>query len=467
MNSPAIWAPQPGSQELFLSCPVFEVLYDGTRGPGKTDALLMDFAQHVGEGFGQHWQGVIFRRTYPELQDIWKKAKQWFSQIFPAARSNISDHSWTFPDGEKLSFRHFERPDAYWSYHGHQYPFVGWEELTSWPTGEGYESMMSCCRSAHPGMPRKYRATSNPYGVGHNWVKKRFVDPAPMGSVIVDETTGENRLRIHGSLWENKILLAADPGYIRRLQMVRDRAKRAAWIEGSWDIPGGGMFDDFFDAGRHVARPFQIPEGWHVDRSFDWGSSAPFSVLWYAESNGEDVKDGDRVISVPRGTVFVISEWYGSTGEPNEGLRMLSADIARGIIERETRMVEGGLIPRAPERGPADSAIYTVTDGDSIGDTMARAGVQWIPSQKGRGSRVAGWDIIKARLSAVLETPQERPGLYFFDTCREIISHLPNLPRDKSNPDDIDTDAEDHDADALRYRLSTTRHTTGEADAPW
>ncbi|MBN1125268.1 MAG: terminase family protein [Sedimentisphaerales bacterium] len=273
-----IWQPQPGSQEVFLSCPVFECLYEGTRGPGKTDALLMDFAQFTGQGFGPAWRGVLFREEYPNLEDVIVKSKKWFPAIFPGAIYNESQHRWVFPEGETLLFRHAKRESDYWKYHGHEYPWIGWEELTNWPNDRLYLSMMSVCRSSHPGMPRHYRATCNPYGPGHNWVKARFIDPAPRG-VVVQDKEGRERVCIHGSIWENQILLTNDPDYLKNLQ-AQGGARRAAWLEGDWDIVAGGMFDDVWDRDVHVIEPFDIPATWRIDRSFDWGSSKPYSVGW-------------------------------------------------------------------------------------------------------------------------------------------------------------------------------------------
>ena len=99
-RSKLVWAPQPGSQVYFLNAPVFECLYEGTRGPGKTDALLMDFAQYVGRGFGQAWRGILFRKHYPDLEEVIVKSHKWFRLAFPEARYNTSKHRWIFKTGE-------------------------------------------------------------------------------------------------------------------------------------------------------------------------------------------------------------------------------------------------------------------------------------------------------------------------------------------------------------------------------
>lgn len=157
-----VWAPHAGSQTLFLACPVFECLFEGTRGPGKTDGLLMSFAQYVGVGFGPAWRGILFRETYKQLADVVVKTKRWFRLFFPGARflESNADYRWVFPNGEELLLRVGVKEDDYWDYHGHEYPWIGFEELTNWRSLAFYEMMHSCCRSSVPGMPRMVRATS-------------------------------------------------------------------------------------------------------------------------------------------------------------------------------------------------------------------------------------------------------------------------------------------------------------------
>lgn len=465
------WAPQDGSQHAFLSCPIFEVLYEGTRGPGKTDALLMDYGQHVGAGFGAAWKGILFRQTYPQLQDVIAKSKKWFWTIWPAAKYNEAFHQWSWPTGEMLFLRQFDKPDDYWNYHGHEYPFVGWEELCNWPTDEGFKRMMSTIRSSTPGVPKKVRSTTNPYGPGHNWVKFRYRLPA-WRSVVIDDSRDEEgrleppRIAIHSSIHENKILMAADPDYIERIAAsARNEAERKAWLEGSWDIVAGGMFDDLWDEKVHVVKPFPIPPSWTIKRSFDWGSSHPFSVGWHAVSDGTDYTDGEgQVRSSVRGDMFRVAEWYGWRGKPNEGTRMLAVDIAIGIVEREIAMGWDGRV----RPGAADSAIYKTENGMSVAVDMAATirlsngrphkGVQFLPADKSSGSRAKGWELVRKYLGQARRPktgfPREKPGYFIFSTCDQFRRTFPVLPRDKVKIDDVDSDAEDHIGDEVRYAVS-------------
>lgn len=481
-NPKVVWKPQAGSQVAYLTCPLFEVLYGGTRGPGKTDAMLMDFAQHIGRGYGAEWRGIIFRRTFPELADIIVKTKKWFPQIWPNAKYNHTNHQWEWPTGETLLFRPFTRDEDYWSFHGQAFTFIGWEELCTWPTLGGYKRMMSCCRSTFEGIPLKYRATANPYGPGHNVVKHRFrlsgiprVGASPVIRDSFDEEGNPEvpRVYIHGDLDENQILLRADPGYKDRLKLsARNPSELKAWLHGSWDVVSGGMFDDVWDQSIHILEPFQVPESWPITRSFDWGSSKPFSVGWWARSNGEDYVDhNNQFRATVRGDLFRIMEWYGWNGQPNEGTRMLATEVARGIIERE---IEAGIYRRS-RQGPADSAIFNVDNGRSVADDMAQPlqlddgrrfpGVFWLRADKSAGSRKIGWEQVRTRLSNAKPRPgigREKAGLFVFRNCQQFLRTFPTLSRSLRDPDDVNTETEDHIADEVRYRVRYESQQVGQ-----
>lgn len=481
-----VWYPQPGSQTDFLQCPIFEVLFHGTRGPGKTDALLWAFAQHVGKGFGAAWTGIIFRQSYPQLADVQAKSEKWFRQVFPNAKFNRTKMMWEWPTGEKLLLRHMARPEDYWNYHGHEYPFIGFEELTNWAMPDCYTSMFACCRCSTPGVPRMIRATTNPYGPGHNWVKDRFKLHGQWWKTVIildakDEEGREEppRCAIHGHIDENKILLAADPHYKQTIiASASNKAMAAAWLSGSWDIIAGGMFGDVWRQGINILPRFEIPDQWRIDRSFDWGSSKPFSVGWWAESDGSDVNiPGKGWMSTVRGDLFRVNEWYGFNGRPNEGLTMLATEVAKGIVERELawgwRRKEGSQELSRVKPGPADSSIYDVENGMSIGMDMEKPvrignimyrGVSWTRADKRPGSRKAGWEVVRKMMKQAHPNqgrPRELPGLFVMDHCQQFIRTVPVLPRDDKDMDDVDTNAEDHIGDETRYRVRSTNSRVG------
>lgn len=494
-----VWTPLPGSQTLAMSCPAHIIVYHGTRGPGKTDSQLMRFRRNVGQGYGRHWRGIIFDREYKNLDDLVSKSMRWFPEFKDGARflSSKSDYRWVWPTGEELLFRAIKKETDYWGYHGQEFPWMGWNELTKYPTDTLFDMMMSCNRSSFrpedytaidhdtgeiimpPEIPLEVFATCNPYGAGHNWVKKRFINAAPMGQIarrVVNvfnprtqqrEDIVKTQVHLFGSYRENKYL---SPEYVAELETISDPNKRRAWLGGDWDVVAGGMFDDVWDSSQHIIRPFRIPPSWRIDRSFDWGSSAPFSVGWWAESDGSDVQMPDGTWrSTVRGDIFRIAEWYGYTGKSNQGLRMLANDVAAGIIDREIRM---GLHGRV-KPGPADNSIWDVENGNSIAADMARQvtvngkkypGVQWLRSDKSAGSRKAGWEKIRKYLKngqrqyitigdKKMPIPREHPGMFIFNTCTMFIDLFPILPRDEVDQDDVDTDAEDHIGDEVRYKL--------------
>jgi hypothetical protein len=456
------WVAQPGSQVLFLGCPIFEVLYEGTRGPGKTDTLLMDFAQHVGMGHGPAWRGVLFRQTHPQLADVIAKSKRWFPLIFGEDGCEFSESksTWSFADGEQLLLRQMRVPDDYWNYHGHEYPWIAFEELTNWADDVCYKRMMSCSRSSARGMPRKYRATCNPYGRGHNWVKARFGLPHMRGRVI--RTPGEpDRVAIHGHIDENRVLLRADPEYISKIRAAaRNPSELAAWLDGSWDIVAGGMFDDLWQPAIHLLQRFRVPRSWRVDRSLDWGTTRPFSVGWWAKSDGSDIllpaaeaahglpSRPERRMRTVAGDLFRIGEWYGWTGKPNEGLKMTAARVAEGIRSREVKLGLGGRVMP----GPADNQIFSADPGvPSTAREMESAGVRWLPADKGP---VQGWDAIRSMLEQSANPGRHRPGMFVVEeACPNFVRTFPTLPRDDNNLDDVDTEAEDHVGDEVRYRV--------------
>jgi hypothetical protein len=451
-----VWAPQPGFQRALIACPVEDVFCGGARGPGKTDGLIGDWLSHA-DRYAAAARGILFRRTYPKLEEIEYRVGELFPRL--GWQRNVAKRTWTAPNGARLLLRYLDVDADADNYHGHQYSWQGFDELPDWPNPQPVDKLFACLRSPY-GVPCVRRSTGNPGGPGHNWVKARYIDPSPPW-VPFTGPDGIERVFIPGRLEDNAILLQQDPNYWKRIEASGPEWLVNAWRWGIWDIVAGGMFDDVWRRDVHVIQPFEIPRTWRVNRSFDWGSAKPFSVGWWAESDGTEAPNGK---TYPRGTIFRVGEWYGWNGRPNEGNRMLAVEIAEGILEREEAM--GLSIPdlhpptkpsyvikgRKVEPGPADSSIYDADRGVSIGDDMATAGVRWTKADKRPGSRQIGWERMRKMFKAALEDKPEEPGLYVFDTCVHFIRTVPTLPRDPRKIEDVDTDAEDHVADEARYR---------------
>lgn len=451
---PVAWKPNPGSQVLFLSCPVFECLYEGTRGPGKTDALLMSFAQYVGRGFGAAWTGVLFREEYKQLADVIKKSKRWFKQFFPGAewKASPAEYKWVFPGGEELLFRVGKTEDDYWDYHGHEYPWIGFEELTNWRSLAFYEMMHTCCRSSQPGMPRMVRATCNPYGRGHAVVRERFQisdDGASGAGRIIRDEQGRERTYVHGSIFENVQLLANDPDYLKTLEATKDPNRRKAWLLGRWDINIGAFLEGAWDPEKHIVQPFPIPTHWKVWMAMDWGYGKPYSVGWYAKD--------------PDGKTFRFRELYGcakdeKTGKwlPNVGVKESPKTVAERIRAREAHDERLGLEMSLRLTGPDLFAKGGAQYGTQIthAQTFRAEGVIFRPWWAGPGSRKAGAMLVRQLL--------EEDQFAVFDTCEHFLRTVPTLEPDPDDPDDVDTEAEDHCWDELKSALMRRTTTPDE-----
>lgn len=478
-----VWSPLPGSQELVMACPCNEILYEGTRGPGKTDTQLMKFRRYVGLGYGRHWRGVIFDREYKNLDDLVSKSLRWFPEFGDGAKwiSSGAGYKWVWPTGEELLFRQIKKLTDYWKYHGQEFPFIGWNELSKYPTPDLYDMLKSCNRSSFlpgehpiyldgdstpvflPEIPLIVFATTNPYGAGHTWVKQRFIDVAAPGEVIYRkvrvfnprtqqrEDVIKTQVRIFGSYKENRYL---SPEYVAELESMTDQNKRRAWLWGDWDIVAGGAFDDLWDEKVHKVRRFKVPAGWRLDRSFDWGSTHPFSVGWWAEADGTEatMPDGSKWCP-PKGSLIRIHEWYGTeVWGSNKGVRKSAKEIAVTIKAKEAELLQHGWISGKVYPGPADNQIGDRREKDvlSIKTKMAAAGVVWTDSDKSPGSRKNGLQLVRDLLEAA--KTGEGPGLFFMEHCKAALGTLPILPRDEDDPDDVDTHAEDHAYDDIRYR---------------
>lgn len=456
------WAPLLGSQYQFMTSPVYETLFSGPRGTGKSELLLMDFARDVGRGFGANWRGILFRKQLGDLDEMVRKTETLFKPIFPGFHFKLSkaDYAACWPTGEQLLFRHMIDESEYNEYHGHQYPWIGWEELTQWENAKAFLLMMSCSRPTAPGVPTRIRCNTNPSGPGHNWVKKRYQLPGMFGRVV--RVPGdEPRVAINSRLKENFVLLHETPNYSDRVKGAAVSSAQAdAWTTGNWNVTEGGMIDDLWRADVHVIpwlHARQIPYGWQFSRSYDHGQAKPFSVLWWAESNGEPIHlaDGRYIGQIP-GDLILFNEWYGTNGNDDEGLRMLAASIAKGIRDRDRDMDIAARIVGSV----ADTEIWS-KDSRGTGrapiDDFQDNGVFFDQADKSHGSRKRGWGLLRERLGGAtpgIDGTREKPGLFVTSRCKYWINLVPTMPRALDDPDEIPKNYEDHPADSTRYRLT-------------
>lgn len=433
-----------GGQVDFLRCPIREIFAEGNRGGGKTETLLVKFLMHVGQ-FGDAWQGIIFRREYKHLDDLVAKSKRLFRKLGVNARwlSSKSDYKWVFPTGEELKFRAAKDAEDYWDFHGHEYPFIGWEELTNYPDDRVYEAMRSLNRCSIPGVPRMYLSTGNPYGAGHGWVKARFLldsegRKVPPGVVQVDER-GNMRVRLHIDLEANTELMTNDPEYAQNLEGITNDALRKAWRDGDWDIVVGGYLQGVWDHSVHIVPAFDPDKDWPHWRALDWGFAKPFSVGWYAK---------DPATSI----IYRYRELYGYGGKPNVGSRQSADEVAQMILDMEAMERKSGVQFRG---NPADTNLWAAMAIRQAGtlitpaEIMRKRGVIWTPAKKGPGSRVAGAQVVVSLM--------KRHRFKVTRNCEHFIRTVPVLMPDENNWEDVDSDMEDHAWDECRYSL-TSRH---------
>ena len=438
-----IWAPQE-KQAVFQSRGEYEALYGGAAGGGKSDALLTEALRQVHIG---HYRALILRKTYPQLSELIDRSRCLYKAAYPKAVYNDSKHFWLFPSGAKIYFGAMQHTKDRINYQGKRYDFIAFDELTHF-TWEEYSYMFSRNRPSGEGTRCYIRATTNPGGIGHSWVKERFITCAPPLTPIktkmqVTDPDGRvidmerSRIFVPSTVFDNGELLKNDPNYLANLSLLPEKEKRAL-LYGDWDSFAGQVFSEWKNDPAHymdrrfshVIKPFLIPKSWRIYRGFDFGYSRPFAVEWIAVDHD--------------GRAYVIAELYGCTGTPNEGVKYTPSAIAAAIkrMEAEHPNLEGRKI-----RGIADPAISKAETGESIADMFAREGVFF---DFGDNARLAGKMQFHYRLSFDREGI---PMMYVFENCINFIRTIPSLVYDSVNVEDIDSTGEDHIYDCVRYVL--------------
>jgi len=434
-----IFKPNPGPQTEFLSANEREVLYGGSAGGGKSYAMLADPVRYLNN---PNFRGLLVRRTTEELRELISVSKQLYPQAIPNIKFMERDKTWVAPSGATLWLSYLDRDDDVTRYQGQAFSWIGFDELTQWPTPYPFDYMRSRLRTTKgSGLELYQRATTNPGGPGHSWVKKMFVDPAPSGEDFwaTDIETGKTlmwpqghtrsgeplfkRRFIPATLFDNPYL--ADDGMYEANLLSLPEYQRKQLLEGNWDVNEGAAFPEW-NRTIHVVEPFNIPNNWAKFRACDYGYGSYTGVLWFAVSPSEQL--------------VVYRELYVS--------KVLATDLADMVLEAEA---EDGTI----RYGVLDSSLWHKRGdtGPSLAEQMIIKGCRWRPSDRSRGSRIAGKNEIHRRLQ--VDEFTEEPRLVFFSSCLQTISQLPSIPLDKNNSEDVNTHSEDHLYDALRYGVMT------------
>ena len=432
-----IFAPNEGPQTEFLAASEREVLYGGAAGGGKSYGLLADPMRYFSN---PNFNGLILRRTNDELRELIWKSQELYPKAFQGARWAEKKSQWTFPSGAKLWLTYLERDQDVLRYQGQAFSYVAFDELTQYPTPFAWNYMRSRLRTTDPTLPIYMRATTNPGGSGHGWVKRMFIDPAPANTKFVakDLDTGDDlvfpeghekageplfyRRFIPASLKDNPYLM--EGGQYEANLLSLPEMQRRQLLEGDWAVADGAAFPEFRQA-THVVEPYEIPPDWRRFRSCDFGYSSYSAVHWFA-------------IDPNYNTLVCYRELYLS--------KHTGRDLAKAVLEAEG--------PERIDYGVLDSSCWHNRGqiGPSIAEEMISMGCRWRPSDRTNGARIAG----KNRLHEVLKVDEDtgQAGIVFFNTCRQIIADLPIIPSDPRGTDDIDPRyASDHAYDSVRYAV--------------
>ena len=394
-------------QKLFLDAAESEILFGGAAGGGKSYGQMVDallFALRY-----PHSKQLVLRRTFAELE---KSLIRTSLALFPREiySFNSSSHTGKFKNGSCIDFGYCATENDVYQYQSAEYDCIRFDELTHFTEAQ-YVYLISRVRGANS-YPKQIKSSTNPGGIGHNWVKRRFVDPSPAGKSFFGDD-GMKRIFIPSLLDDNAFLLSGDPSYRQRLLALPDRERRAL-LHGDWDIFEGQYFTEF-DRSVHVIKPFEIPAEWRRYRTVDYGLDR-LACLWIAVS--------------PEGQAFVYREFCESN--------LPISAAARGITERTPKgedvyatLAPPDLFSRSQETGRTKAAIFS------------EHGVSFT---KTSNDRETGWLAVKEQLA------DEKRGLRIFDTCTELIRCLPALVTDKIRPTDCATEPHEitHAPDALR-----------------
>ena len=417
--------PNPKQVEFFKAT-AKHIGYGGARGGGKSwagrrKAVMLCMAY---DGL----RVLLLRRTMPELRN--NHITPLLSELYGYAKYKSDERAFLFPNGSRLMLGYCDNEGDLPQYQGQEFDVIIFEEATHFPE-EWITFICTSLRTTRTDFKPRVYYTTNPGGVGHEYIKRIFIDRNYKESENPDDY-----VFIQASVYDNKVLMEANPEYIDMLKALPEH-KRKAHLDGCWDVYEGQVFEEFRNDSEHyddrlwthVIKPFTPPKEWRIWRSFDFGYSKPFSCAWWAV-------DYD-------GRLYRILELYGCVkNEPDVGVKWSPDEIFKEIarIENEHEWLQGKHI-----YGVADPAIWDKSHGVSIAETAEKYGVYF---DKGDHQRIPGWMQMHYRLQF---DENGIPMMYIFDNCKAFLRTIPLLRYDEHKPEDIDTKQEDHAADECRY----------------
>jgi hypothetical protein len=418
-NVEDLWKAQEGPQAEFCQRQEYEILYGGAAGGGKSDALLMEGLRQVSH---PQYRALYVRRTFPNLQKVIDRSYEIFPKI--GGKWNGEAKRWVFPSGAIYKFGHMKDEKDKHNYQSDEYAYIAFDELTQFSESQ-YIYLHSRNRTPAKDIDCYIRSASNPGNTGHAWVKRRFIDQCRPYETHRDPETGLTRAFIPAKVYDNRILVEADPLYIKRLESLPENERRML-LDGDWNVFAGQAFGEI-RTGTHIIPSFKLHPGWFRFAALDWGYARPYSIGFYATT-------GEILIR--------FSEKYGWNGSPNEGSKEVASKVARDTHKRANLL---GITDMVADPSCWQKAGH---DGPSIAEAFEEVGFRM---HKGENNRLLG----KSRLHQLLGDRDEhdRPLLLVFDNCFQWVRTMPELVLDEKNPEDVDTTGEDHIYDETRYAV--------------
>lgn len=420
-NQPILWKPQEGKQESFTRRFEDVVLFGGAKGGGKSDVLLFEGLRQIHH---PRYKALILRRTFPQLQELIDRAQA----IFPTlgAKWQGDTHRFVFPSGAIYKFGHCQHEEDKQNYNGHEYQYIAFDQLEQF-TETQFSYICAQNRTSAPDLRCYIRASANPGGIGHNWVKRVFIDGkddsktyTQVFSLPGGGSVSKTFCFIKSTIYDNKILLKNNPQYLSTLMGLPEKMRKA-FLEGDWDVFEGQFFAEW-DNAIHVVKPFAIPEDWRKYRSIDWGFAKPLCCHWWAVA--------------PDGRCFCYREYYVTRVSPSQ-----AAQTIKKITDLAGERIYATFVD------PSMSGVLP-EDGKSLIERFQEEFGKHEIIVPADNDRVSGWSLFRDMLAL---QSNGLPRAQWFETCKNAISTIPSLIHDETNPEDVDTDGEDHAADCDRY----------------
>lgn len=452
-------------QELALKSRATEIFYGGAAGGGKSH--LMRVAAILWCASIPGLQVYLFRRVMDDLfKNHMEGPKGFRGMLDPWVRNKfveIVGEEIRFWNGSKIFLCHCKDDKDVYKYFGAEIHVLLIDELTHF-TDAIYRLLRSRVRMVGIDLPPQFKgcfprilASSNPGNIGHHFVKRTFIDGAIPYEIrqMPQKEGGMKRQFIRATLEDNPSMAEDDPTYGDKLHGLGSAALVQAIRFGDWDVIEGAFFDNF-DRKKHVVRPQTLPDHWIRFMSGDPGSAYPFCYGWYAVASDETVfrnEFGEKV-TLPRGGLVKYREWYGcKEGQTNKGLKWDATRVAKGLVAIEPKLEKIAyrvLDPAAFKEDGGRSYAQRMTMATPPDHRMIfrKADNTRVPQQ----GRMGGWDEVRNRLEG---DDDFNPMLIFFETCVDTIRTLPALMHDKTKPEDVDTDGEDHAGDETRYACNS------------